>query len=76
MCIYIYVCMYVCVCVCVYVHTHKVESQLSDLNGTEGRSINPKWRKTNEKDKGKYQLNLRKKIQNEKFTNKIVVNIM
>jgi hypothetical protein len=37
------------------------ESQLSDLNRTEGWSDNRKcWiiRKTNEKDEGKYQLNL------------------
>jgi hypothetical protein len=38
-----------------------VESRLSDLSGTEGRSDNQKGRiirKTNEKDEGKYQLNL------------------
>jgi hypothetical protein len=38
-----------------------VESWLSDLNGTEGRSDNRKYRiirKTNEKDEGKYQFNL------------------
>jgi hypothetical protein len=38
-----------------------VESPLSDLNGTEGQSDNRKCqiiRKTNEKDDGKYQLNL------------------
>jgi hypothetical protein len=38
-----------------------VESRLSDLNGSEGQSDNRKCRiirKTNEKDEGKYQLNL------------------
>jgi hypothetical protein len=38
-----------------------VESLLSDLSGTKGRSDNRKCRiirKTNEKEEGKYQLNL------------------
>jgi hypothetical protein len=40
---------------------YAAESRLSDLNGTEGRSGDLKYRiirKTNEKDEGKYQLNL------------------